>query len=229
MKENKPLNKSTMQTKNINIQDEQLLQLIHNKLDKKHINIPNDESIKLLLQNDDIKNLITYTLNKHSEIKEEIEIRKKINFYFVNNKKIDDYIKLRSVQNEKKKKLEELKKKLKNIKEQRNNYISKNEELIKEINTENKKDKLSRVKLKILNNTSSSLIMDIQNEYKKYTYLNGYKYSHLYPKKNIGAIIENEGDEEDNENIHKDNFNKIKKKNNNDKNIKKLEEKEKEN
>ena len=229
MKENKPLNKSTMQTKNINIQDEQLLQLIHNKLDKKHINIPNDESIKLLLQNDDIKNLITYTLNKHSEIKEEIEIRKKINFYFVNNKKIDDYIKLRSVQNEKKKKLEELKKKLKNIKEQRNNYISKNEELIKEINTENKKDKLSRVKLKILNNTSSSLIMDIQNEYKKYSYLNGYKYSHLYPKKNIGAIIENEGDEEDNENIHKDNFNKITKNNNNDENIIKLEEKEKEN
>ena len=222
MKENKPLNKPSAQTKNINLQDEQLLYLLHNKLDKKRINIPKDESIKLLLQNSDIKNLITYTLNKHTEIKEEIEIRKKINFYFVNNKKIDDYIKLRNLQNEKRNKLELLKNKLKNIKDQRNNYMTKNEELIKEINAENKKDKLSRIKLKILNNTSSSLIMDIQNNYKKYTYLNGYKYSHLYPKKNIGAIIENEGDEEENENIHHENFNKITNDNNNNENNNKI-------
>ena len=227
MKENKPLNKPSAQTKNINLQDEQLLYLLHNKLDKKRINIPKDESIKLLLQNSDIKNLITYTLNKHTEIKEEIEIRKKINFYFVNNKKIDDYIKLRNLQNEKRNKLELLKNKLKNIKDQRNNYMTKNEELIKEINAENKKDKLSRIKLKILNNTSSSLIMDIQNNYKKYTYLNGYKYSHLYPKKNIGAIIENEGDEEENENIHHENFNKITNDNNNNENNNKIIEEEK--
>ena len=202
-------NKISNQIKAANSQDEQLLFLLHSILDKKNINIPNDENIKILLQNDDIKNLIKFTLNKHCEIKKEIEIRKKINFYYVNNKKIDEYIKLRNIQNEKKQKIAELKNKLKNIKEQRNNYILKNEEIIKEINDENKKDKLSRIKLKILNNTSSSLIMDIKNEYKKYTYLNGYKYSHLYPKKNIGAVIENENEEDENEKGEGENYNKI--------------------
>ena len=220
MKENKPLKIIKDNNKDINAQDQQILTLLHSKINKKNINIPNDESIKLLLQNEDVKNLIKYTLNKHSEIERDIEIRKKINFYYVNNKKIDEYIKLRNIQNEKKKKLEELQKKLKTIKNQRNNYISKNEELINEINAENKKDKLSRIKLKILNNSSSSLIMDIQNAYKKYSYLNGYKYSHLYQKKKIGEAIENESEEKENENenIQNDNFNKVTNNNNIDNN-----------
>ena len=219
MKENNPLNKNINQIKNSNNPDNQLLLLIKEKLGKKTNNLPNDENIKLILQNDDIKNLIKYTLNKHNEIQQDIEIRKKINFYYVNNKKIDDYIKLKIIQKEKKEKLEKLNNKLKNIKNQRKNYIEKNEELIKEINEENKKDKLARVKLKILGNSRSSLILDIQNEYKKYSYLNGYKYSHLYPKKNIGSIIENENDEKEEENLPKENFNIITNENLENKNI----------
>ena len=219
MKENIPLNKNINQIKNLNNPDDQLLLLINEKLGQKANNLPNDENIKLILQNDDIKNLIKYTLNKHNEIQQDIEIRKKINFYYVNNKKIDDYIKLKIIQKEKKEKLEKLNNKLKNIKNQRKNYIEKNEELIKEINEENKKDKLARVKLKILGNSRSSLILDIQNEYKKYSYLNGYKYSHLYPKKNIGSIIENENDEKEEENLPKENFNIINNDNMENKNI----------
>ena len=219
MKENIPLNKNINQIKNLNNPDDQLLLLINEKLGKKANNLPNDENIKLILQNDDIKNLIKYTLNKHNEIQQDIEIRKKINFYYVNNKKIDDYIKLKIIQKEKKEKLEKLNNKLKNIKNQRKNYIEKNEELIKEINEENKKDKLARVKLKILGNSRSTLILDIQNEYKKYSYLNGYKYSHLYPKKNIGSIIENENDEKEEENLPKENFNIINNDNMENKNI----------
>ena len=177
-------------------------------MDKKHINIPNDQSIKIFLQNEDIKNLISFTLTKHTEIEQELIKRKKVSFYFVNNQKIDEYIKLKSVNEEKNKKLLELKEKLNKIKEQRKNYNTKNEELLKEINDQEKKDKLARVKLKILNNTNSSLILDLKNEYKKYTYINGYKYSHLYARKNIGAIIENESEEDENE--IKENFNKIK-------------------
>ena len=219
MKENIPLNKNINQIKNLNNPDDQLLLLINEKLGQKVNNLPNDENIKLILQNDDIKNLIKYTLNKHNEIQQDIEIRKKINFYYVNNKKIDDYIKLKIIQKEKKEKLEKLNNKLKNIKSQRKNYIEKNEELIKEINEENKKDKLARVKLKILGNSRSTLILDIQNEYKKYSYLNGYKYSHLYPKKNIGSIIENENDEKEEENLPKENFNIINNDNMENKNI----------
>ena len=219
MKENNPLNKNINQIKNSNNPDNQLLLLIKEKLGKKTNNLPNDENIKLILQNDDIKNLIKYTLNKHNEIQQDIEIRKKISFYYVNNKKIDDYIKLKIIKKEKKQKLEKLNNKLKNIKTQRKNYIEKNEELIKEINEENKKDKLARVKLKILGNSRSSLILDIQNEYKKYSYLNGYKYSHLYPKKNIGSIIENENDEKEEENLPKENFNIITNENLENKNI----------
>ena len=85
------------QINNINTQEEQILSLLHKKLDKKHINIPKDESIKILLQNDDIKNMISYTLNKHSEIEQEIKIKKKVSFYFINNQKIDEYIKLKSL------------------------------------------------------------------------------------------------------------------------------------
>ena len=213
MNEKKENDKISKQTQEVNNKDDILIKLLHSKLDNKLINLPNNESIKLLLLNDDVKKLINYTLNKHSEITQEIEIRKKVNFYFVNNKKIDEYIQLRNLKNEKMKKLDELKKKLKNIKEQRKNCISKNEELIKEINTEDKNDKLAKLKLKILNSSSNSLIMDIQNDYKKYTYLNGYKYSHLYPKKNIGGVIENEDEEEENENSNnqneKDHFNKV--------------------
>jgi len=211
MEEKKENIKISKPTKEVNNQDDILIKLLHNKLDNKLINLPNDESIKLLLLNDDVKKLINYTLNKHSEITQEIEIRKKVNFYFVNNKKIDEYIYLRNLKNEKMRKLEELKKKLKNIKEQRKNCISKNEELIKEINTEEKNEKLAKLKLKILNSSSNSLIMNIQNGYKKYTYLNGYKYSHLYPKKNIGGVIENEDEEEENDNNknEKEHFNKV--------------------
>ena len=219
MKENIPLNKNINQIKNLNNPDDQLLLLINEKLGQKANNLPNDENIKLILQNDDIKNLIKYTLNKHNEIQQDIEIRKKINFYYVNNKKIDDYIKLKIIQKEKKEKLEKLNNKLKNIKNQRKNYIEKNEELIKEINEESKKDKLARVKLKILGNSRSTLILDIQNEYKKYSYLNGYKYSHLYQKKNIGSIIENENDEKEEENLPKENFNIINNDNMENKNI----------
>ena len=219
MKENISLNKNINQIKNLNNPDDQLLLLINEKLGQKVNNLPNDENIKLILQNDDIKNLIKYTLNKHNEIQQDIEIRKKINFYYVNNKKIDDYIKLKIIQKEKKEKLEKLNNKLKNIKNQRKNYIEKNEELIKEINEESKKDKLARVKLKILGNSRSTLILDIQNEYKKYSYLNGYKYSHLYPKKNIGSIIENENDEKEEENLPKENFNIINNDNMENKNI----------
>ena len=233
MKENIPLKLLKNKNKDKNIittEEDQLLSLLHDKLGKKHINIPNDESIKLLLQNEDVKNLVKYTLNKHSEINREVEMRKKINFYYVNNKKIDDYLKLKDVQKEKKRKLEELKNKLKAIKQQRNNYILKNEEMIKEINEENKKDKLNRVKMKILYNSSNSMIMDIQNEYKKYSYLNGYKYSHLYPKKKIGSTIENENEEKESENTQKENekFNKITNIENNNI-IKEEKEKEKDN
>ena len=208
MNEKKILNKDKDKNINRNSENEKIIQLLHKKLDKKHINIPNDQSIKIFLQNEDIKNLISFTLTKHTEIEQELIKRKKVSFYFVNNQKIDEYIKLKSVNEEKNKKLLELKEKLNKIKEQRKNFNTKNEELLKEINDQEKKDKLARVKLKILNNTNSSLIFDLKNEYKKYTYINGYKYSHLYARKNIGAIIENESEEDENE--IKENFNKIK-------------------
>ena len=208
MNEKKILNKDKDKNINQNTENEKIIQLLHKKLDKKHINIPNDQSIKIFLQNEDIKNLVSFTLTKHTEIEQELIKRKKVSFYFVNNQKIDEYIKLKSVNEEKNKKLLELKEKLNKIKEQRKNFNTKNEELLKEINDQEKKDKLARVKLKILNNTNSSLILDLKNEYKKYTYINGYKYSHLYARKNIGAIIENESEEDENE--IKEYFNKIK-------------------
>ena len=208
MNEKKTSNKNKDKNINQNTENEKIIQLLHKKLDKKHINIPNDQSIKIFLQNEDIKNLISFTLTKHTEIEQELIKRKKVSFYFVNNQKIDEYIKLKSVNEGKNKKLLELKEKINKIKEQRKNYNTKNEELLKEINDQEKKDKLARVKLKILNNTNSSLILDLKNEYKKYTYINGYKYSHLYARKNIGAIIENESEEDENE--IKENFNKIK-------------------
>ena len=199
------------QINNINTQEEQiyiLLSLLHKKLDKKHINIPKDESIKILLQNDDIKNMISYTLNKHSEIEQEIKIKKKVSFYFINNQKIDEYIKLKSLHHEKINKISDLKNKLQKIKEQRNIYTTKNETILQEIKDQEKNDKLARIKLKILNNTNNTAIIDLKNEYKKYLYINGYKYSHMYPKKNIGAIIENENEDDLNE--AKENFDKIK-------------------
>ena len=196
------------QMNNINTQEEQILSLLHKKLDKKHINIPKDESIKILLQNDDIKNMISYTLNKHSEIEQEIKIKKKVSFYFINNQKIDEYIKLKSLHREKINKISDLKNKLQKIKEQRNIYTTKNETILQEIKDQEKNDKLARIKLKILNNTNNTAIIDLKNEYKKYLYINGYKYSHMYPKKNIGAIIENENEDDLNE--AKENFDKIK-------------------
>ena len=192
----------------INTQEEQILSQLHKKLDKKHINIPKDESIKILLQNDDIKNMISYTLNKHSEIEQEIKIKKKVSFYFINNQKIDEYIKLKSLHREKINKISDLKNKLQKIKEQRNIYTTKNETILQEIKDQEKNDKLARIKLKILNNTNNTAIIDLKNEYKKYLYINGYKYSHMYPKKNIGAIIENENEDDLNE--AKENFDKIK-------------------
>ena len=203
-------NKSQNIKNNMNsTQEEQILILLHNKLDNKYINIPNDENIKLLLQNDYIKNMILFTLNKHSELEKDLKIRKKISFYYINNQKIDEYIKKKSIKSEKEKKILELKNKLNNIIEQRSKYKIENNKILKEINDDNKKDKLARIKLKILNNISSTYIADLQKEYKKYSYINGYKYSHLYPQKKIGSVIENENDIDKEDIEKKEDFDKI--------------------
>ena len=206
MKNESIKNQNNIKDNNIITQEEQILYLLHKKLEGKNIKIPNDQSIKILLQNDNLKNLISFSLNKHSEIEQELKIKKKVSFYFVNNQKIDEYIKLKSINKEKNQKLLELQAKLNKIKEQRKILAQKNEEILEEINKQEKNDKLARIKLKILNNSNSSLILDLKNEYKKYSYINGYKYSHLYPHKNIGAIIENENEENDNDNDNKENF-----------------------
>ena len=203
-------NKSQNIKNNMNsTQEELILILLHNKLDNKYINIPNDENIKLILQNDYIKNMILFTLNKHSELEKDLKIRKKISFYYINNQKIDEYIKKKSIKSEKEKKILELKNKLNNIREQRSKYKIENNKILKEINDDNKKDKLARIKLKILNNISSTYIADLQKEYKKYSYINGYKYSHLYPQKKIGSVIENENDIDKEDIEKKEDFDKI--------------------
>ena len=203
-------NKSQNIKNNMNsTQEEQILILLHNKLDNKYINIPNDENIKLILQNDYIKNMILFTLNKHSELEKDLKIRKKISFYYINNQKIDEYIKKKSIKSEKEKKILELKNKLNNIREQRSKYKIENNKILKEINDDNKKDKLARIKLKILNNISSTYIADLQKEYKKYSYINGYKYSHLYPQQKIGSVIENENDIDKEDIEKKEDFDKI--------------------
>ena len=203
-------NKSQNIKNNMNsTQEEQILILLHNKLDNKYINIPNDQNIKLILQNDYIKNMILFTLNKHSELEKDLKIRKKISFYYINNQKIDEYIKKKSIKSEKEKKILELKNKLNNIREQRSKYKIENNKILKEINDDNKKDKLARIKLKILNNISSTYIADLQKEYKKYSYINGYKYSHLYPQKKIGSVIENENDIDKEDIEKKEDFDKI--------------------
>ena len=217
-------NEINIKNNNTNTQEDQILYLLHKKLVEKNIKIPNDQSIKILLQNENLKNLISFTLNKHSEIEQQLKIKKKVSFYFVNNQKIDEYIKLKSINIEKKQKLLELQSKLNKIKEQRKLLSQKNEEILEEINEQEKNDKLARIKLKILNNSNSSLILDLKNDYKKFSYINGYKYSHLYPHKNIGAIIENENEEDNND--KKENF-EIKNKNKEEENIKNDDKKEK--
>ena len=176
MKNESIKNQNNIKDNNIITQEEQILYLLHKKLEGKNIKIPNDQSIKILLQNDNLKNLISFSLNKHSEIEQELKIKKKVSFYFVNNQKIDEYIKLKSINKEKNQKLLELQAKLNKIKEQRKILAQKNEEILEEINKQEKNDKLARIKLKILNNSNSSLILDLKNEYKKYSYINGYKY-----------------------------------------------------
>ena len=109
-------NQKIIKDMKIDSPEDQILSLLHKKLEKKYINIPNDQSIKILLQNEDIKNLISFTLNKHTEIEQELKIRKKVSFYFVNNQKIDEYIKLKSVQKEKNKKLNYCSKERRNLK-----------------------------------------------------------------------------------------------------------------
>ena len=217
-------NEINIKNNNTNTQEDQILYLLHKKLVEKNIKIPNDQSIKILLQNENLKNLISFTLNKHSEIEQQLKIKKKVSFYFVNNQKIDEYIKLKGINKEKKQKLLELQSKLNKIKEQRKLLSQKNEAILEEINEQEKNDKLARIKLKILNNSNSSLILDLKNDYKKFSYINGYKYSHLYPHKNIGAIIENENEEDNND--KKENF-EIKNENKEEENIKNDDKKEK--
>ena len=224
MKNESIKNQNNIKDNNIITQEEQILYLLHKKLEGKNIKIPNDQSIKILLQNENLKNLISFTLNKHSEIEQQLKIKKKVSFYFVNNQKIDEYIKLKSINIEKKQKLLELQSKLNKIKEQRKLLSQKNEEILEEINEQEKNDKLARIKLKILNNSNSSLILELKNDYKKFSYINGYKYSHLYPHKNIGAIIENENEEDNND--KKENF-EIKNENKAEENIKNDDKKEK--
>ena len=200
-----PLNKKIPNTTST---EDPLLNKIRAKLNQKNIPLPRDESIKLLLQNEEIKKLISFLLEKHSERKTEIDIRKKILFYYVNNQKIDNYIKLRNAQKEKKKQIETLKKKLKSIKDAKKNYQIKNSEILASIKSEKKEDKLSRIKLSIINSPTNTNVLNMLNDINKYSYLNGYRYTHLFPKNTIGNIIEEEDEEENKINSNKQETNK---------------------
>ena len=177
-------------------QNNNLIEKLIPILENKGLVIPNKQDLVLLLENKDANKMFEFFLDQYETNITNKIIKKKVNFYFLNQNEIEKYFKLIDKKISLQKEIEEKKKKLLEIKKKRNSIIIKNQEQLNKLKKNQKEELLSDIKNKILS-LAINPIDTLKKKLEKNFSIENYKYNHCYfqnnnPENNIDNETEQE-------------------------------------
>ena len=165
-------------------------------LDNKGIVIPSKQDLNLLLENNDMKKIFQFFIEEYENNLTNKIIKKKVNFYSLNQKDIEKYFNSIEKNISLKNQIEEKKKRLLELKNKRNKISNKNKEELNTLKKYKKKELLSDIKNKIIS-LAINPIETLKKNLEKNFQIENYKYNHCYfsnnnPEKNLDNESEKE-------------------------------------
>ena len=165
-------------------------------LDNKGIVIPSKQDLNLLLENNDMKKIFQFFIEEYENNLTNKIIKKKVNFYSLNQKDIEKYFNSIEKNIILKNQIEEKKKRLLELKNKRNKISNKNKEELNVLKKYKKKELLSDIKNKIIS-LAINPIETLKKNLEKNFQIENYKYNHCYfsnnnPEKNLDNESEKE-------------------------------------
>ena len=165
-------------------------------LDNKGIVIPSKQDLNLLLENNDMKKIFQFFIEEYENNLTNKIIKKKVNFYSLNQKDIEKYFNSIEKNIILKNQIEEKKKRLLELKNKRNKISNKNKEELNTLKKYKKKELLSDIKNKIIS-LAINPIETLKKNLEKNFQIENYKYNHCYfsnnnPEKNLDNESEKE-------------------------------------
>ena len=165
-------------------------------LDNKGIVIPSKQDLNLLLENNDMKKIFQFFIEEYENNLTNKIIKKKVNFYSLNQKDIEKYFNSIEKNISLKNQIEEKKKRLLELKNKRNKISNKNKEELNILKKYKKKELLSDIKNKIIS-LAINLIETLKKNLEKNFQIENYKYNHCYfSNNNPENNLDNESEKE---------------------------------
>jgi hypothetical protein len=165
-------------------------------LDNKGIVIPSKQDLNLLLENNDMKKIFQFFIEEYENNLTNKIIKKKVNFYSLNQKDIEKYFNSIEKNISLKNQIEEKKKRLLELKNKRNKISNKNKEELNILKKYKKKELLSDIKNKIIS-LAINPIETLKKNLEKNFQIENYKYNHCYfSNNNPENNLDNESEKE---------------------------------
>ncbi len=165
-------------------------------LDNKGVVIPSKQDLILLLENNDMKKIFQFFIEEYENNLTNKIIKKKVNFYSLNQKDIEKYFNSIEKNISLKNQIEEKKKRLLELKNKRNKISNKNKEELNILKKYKKKELLSDIKNKIIS-LAINPIETLKKNLEKNFQIENYKYNHCYfSNNNPENNLDNESEKE---------------------------------
>ncbi len=165
-------------------------------LDNKGVVIPSKQDLNLLLENNDMKKIFQFFIEEYENNLTNKIIKKKVNFYSLNQKDIEKYFNSIEKNISLKNQIEEKKKRLLELKNKRNKISNKNKEELNILKKYKKKELLSDIKNKIIS-LAINPIETLKKNLDKNFQIENYKYNHCYfSNNNPENNLDNESEKE---------------------------------
>ncbi len=165
-------------------------------LDNKGVVIPSKQDLNLLLENNDMKKIFQFFIEEYENNLTNKIIKKKVNFYSLNQKDIEKYFNSIEKNISLKNQIEEKKKRLLELKNKRNKISNKNKEELNILKKYKKKELLSDIKNKIIS-LAINPIETLKKNLEKNFQIENYKYNHCYfSNNNPENNLDNESEKE---------------------------------
>ena len=165
-------------------------------LDNKGVVIPSKQDLNLLLENNDMKKIFQFFIEEYENNLTNKIIKKKVNFYSLNQKDIEKYFNSIEKNISLKNQIEEKKKRLLDLKNKRNKISNKNKEELNILKKYKKKELLSDIKNKIIS-LAINPIETLKKNLEKNSQIENYKYNHCYfSNNNPENNLDNESEKE---------------------------------
>ena len=168
-------------------QNDNLIEKLIPILENKGLTIPSKQDLILLLENKDLNKMFQFFLDQYETNTINKIIKKKVNFYFLNQNEIEKYFQLIEKKISLQKEIDEKKKQLLELKNKRNKIIIKNQEQLNKLKKNQKEEILSDIKNKILS-FAINPIDTLKKKLEKNFSIENYKYNHCYFQNNNPLI-----------------------------------------